>query len=179
MYPFYHTTHRSFKNTFLQNVIIAIRYSPVEEETLRSEYNDRISAYFDAMFHIVPNDDFWTKGISVSKEDNSIDLFFSNGVLACRVGAKDYRSFMDSVFPQVLKQKIFLERVLNINTINSVIIRKINNWRFRDDAKLKLDDVKAFIFSKDLISSLSNVNLTADEKKCTWFDNLSFSNSYT
>lgn len=171
---------KEYKNTFLQNIFLSIHFDKIDRNNISSDFAEKWKNYIKTTFNDLDvSSSFWETPISISRDDGCLTIILSNGFIGAIVGAKDYRSFIDNILPQLYKLKTFLKDVLNLDSINSISVRKVNIWQFKSKDNIKIEplDVRKKIFSNDLICKKSNGILDENENKIPnmhkyeWFEN--------
>lgn len=175
--PFKEIPHRLYKNTFLQNVFVSYTFQSDEGMVDSPAIKDEFDNFICSQFGLEPNDSFPAEPISLSSSDKMISFLFFRNKASVRVGARNYRSFEDSVVPQVVKLDKFIS-LLKVDSVSRLALRKINIWPISVDAAMSLSDdaieiIEREVFSDDLLSE-TNVQLDNKEesipirKKCEW-----------
>lgn len=162
------TPRKEYKNTFLQNVFLSIYFDKIDQTSVSSNFNDNWEKYIRTTFNnLEPSSNFFSTPISISREDRACTIVLSNGLIGALVGAKDYRSFVDNVLPQLYKLKTFLKDVLNSPNISRISVRKVNIWQFnsKKEEQIDLDALKKSIFSSQFLNKDVNGQLDDHEKK--------------
>lgn len=175
--PFKEIPHRLYKNTFLQNVFVSYTFQSDDGTVDSPAIKDEFDNFICSQFGLEPNDSFPAEPISLSSSDKMISFLFFRNEASVRIGARNYRSFEDSVVPQVVKLYKFIS-LLKVDSVSSLALRKINIWPISVDAVISLNDgeiekIEKEVFSSDLLSE-ANVPLDEEErsipirKKCVW-----------
>lgn len=166
---------REYKNTFLQNVLVKIDFKErnlIDSEEVSRKWNEFVVSNFNNSSNKTNLPvDFFETPIRVSRKDGNCSFFFSKKVVSAVVGAKDYRTFVDSVIPQIYKISKFLTDVISTNEITRLSLRKINIWQFKFNgtSSIKPDEVRKILFSNALMSHEESRALNEDEQN---IDNL-------
>lgn len=163
-----HTPRKVYKNTFLQNVFISVRFDKINRNSIPNDFYEKWDKYIRTTFNnLEPQSDFFDNPVSISREDGVFTIFLSNGLVGAVIGAKDYRSFVDNVLPQLYKLRTFLKDVLNSPKINCLSVRKVNIWQFNSNDKITINQEKLrkSIFSSLFLNKKANGKLDEDEKR--------------
>lgn len=178
--PFKPIKYRQYRNTFLQNVIITFDFdhSKKDDQKLMDSFHDYALSFFGIE---VQNGNINVDVCKISKKDQSHIFLFSNGQVTIQLSGKSYESFSDSAIPQVFKLRNFFNKVVQISTLKSISIRKINVWDLKnsDEKEINVSEVRNLIFSSSLLHDLSNDNLTNEEDKIPNFLKSSYSQNNT
>lgn len=162
------TPRKEYKNTFLQNVFLSIHFDKIDQTSVSCNFNENWEKYIRTTFNnLEPRSNFFSEPISISREDRVCTIVLSNGLIGALIGAKDYRSFVDNVLPQLYKLKTFLKDVLDSPKISSISVRKVNIWQFnsKDKGRIDSDALRKSIFSGQFLNKKVNGQLDDNEKK--------------
>ncbi|MCQ2360942.1 MAG: TIGR04255 family protein [Paludibacteraceae bacterium] len=160
---------REYKNTFLQNVLVEIDFKEwnlIDREDVSRKWNEFVVSNFNNSNETNLSVDLLEKPIRVSRKDGFCSFFFSRSVVSAVVGAKDYRTFVDSVIPQIYKLSKFLTDVISINEVTRLSLRKINIWQFKskDTSPIQSEEVRKILFSNALITHEESEVLNEEER---------------
>lgn len=164
MYPFVidNIHHETFGITFLQSVILKLRYSDANEDL--ESFNKFMSRTFnlevDAAKYGLKNND----SIKILESESSKKIKFTRGVIEFRISGADYKNFQDSLLP-------FLKHVSDFLTeINSEVLEfkleMIDLWPLLNSEKYTPNAMKRVIFSDELYDNNSQENMEFKE----WMD---------
>lgn len=162
------TPRKEYKNTFLQNVFLSIYFDKIDQARVSNDFNENWEKYIRTTFNnLEPRSNFFSEPISISREDRLCTIILSNGMVGTLIGAKDYRSFVDNVLPQLYKLKTFLKDVLDSPKISSISVRKVNIWQFnsKDKGQIDSDLLRKNIFSSQFLNKKANGQLDDNERK--------------
>ena len=153
-FPFKDTPHRLYKNTFLQNVFASISFETGKKQDTDAEIKDKLHSFIKFQFGLDVRDSFPEEPMALTSSDGMLSFLFSKNVSSVKVGARNYRSFDDSVVPQILKIEQYIE-VLKLMSIQRLSLRKINIWPVLVNNLNELDANKIVseIFSTELLKS--------------------------
>lgn len=173
--PFKDTSHRLFKNTFLQNVFAGISFKA--DEAMSEEMRQEAHSFINQQFGLEATSTFPKEAMSITSSDGMISFFFDKESASVRVGARNYRSFVDNVVPQITKLDKYVG-IMKAAIVSRIGLRKINIWPILADNpdELKESEITKELFSSELLSEKSTT-LTDKEKnipllgKYEWKDN--------
>lgn len=184
-FPFAFVPHKQYNNTFLQSVLLEFNFKPISNSDKDSDFRSRLENYLYSTFGLKLQENtealFWKEGISISRKDNISRWVFSNGCVIANIGVKDYVSFVDSILPQAFKMRTFLLKVMQIDKVEDLHVRKINVWQFHTNngKDFKVEDIRKSVFSNNLLREKTNCELDEYEKSIQNFKKIKFtSNSY-
>lgn len=161
-FQFPEVKYRLYKNTFLQNVMVTFEFLSANNERTNAAFVD----YLKSFFEIEAKDSSLINGVTISKKDMSVSLSFSTNKAAIHLNGQKYVGFSDTAIPQVFKLRNFFTKVMNVTTLQSISIRKVNVWNIKQDIRnaVRVEDAYKAIFSDNLINALSNVGLSEEER---------------
>ena len=170
--------HRVFPNTFLRRVLIYVSFEKKGADFFDGNFKKKFQDYLSSMFNIADTGKFPQEALELKNDRGETEIVLSNGSFLICLYQKDYKSFIDSVTPYLLRLRVFAEQIMQSNGYGELRIRKVNIWRFESDNGIGLtyDLTSQAIFSKDLLQANNQVPLSKDEKslpinqKLTWED---------
>ena len=116
-----------YKNTFLHNTVVTITYDEVTKNSLTGDFDERKNAFFKNFFNVDQSDrDFVNQGISLSKVDKSQGLLFTKAFCMANVNRSVYKTFLESMMPNVYALCSFLRDIAKVGRTRTVEVRKIN-----------------------------------------------------
>lgn len=180
-FPFEQVKYQQYRNTFLQNVLIAFDFGPSNESPANIDvaFKEYAQSFFGLT--ITGDNSITSSPCSVSKKDMTQSFLFSNKLVSIQIAGKEYKSFSDTAIPQVFKLRHFFSKVLKINSFTKVGIRKVNVWNFKNknNENVDLNEVKQLIFSQQLRADLSSSDLNDEERKIPNFEKCQYQNKNT
>lgn len=152
-FPFKEAECKLFKNTFLQSVIITYRFEKLDSELFDDAFERRMKDYLCGNFGLTIEKSIKNGPISITSSDKSVSYVLSDEFVAVKVNAKNYKSFGNSVIQYNDALKLFIRNVLQIESVVSLSLRKINIWPFRNDSEEEIDQNELWnkILSKDIL----------------------------
>ena len=166
-FPFPDVKYRQYKNTFLQNVFITFSFeSNVSKEEAEINYKE----YSKAFFGLGNNSNNICEGASITKKDMSLSYLFSTNNVSIFFNGQKYVSFSETAIPSIFKLRDYFSKVVKVNTLPKISIRKVNIWNIEKSSKeIDVDELMAAIFSRNLINELSTEDLKEEEKEIPHF----------
>ena len=165
-YPFKKIEHCIYRNTFLQETIIEFEFEDISKNNNSNLVSEHFNSFVKSSFGIELSDsnlDLSNRHIVISSQDTATKYVFENNKIQLRIGSKVYKSFNDSVIPNIKKIEDFFDKVLPNKQIYHSSLRKINLLPIQNipegtSLKIILDK----IFSKELLVE-ENQNLQNDD----------------
>lgn len=133
-FPFKEAECKLFKNTFLQSVIITYRFEKLDSDSFDDAFERRMKDYLCGNFGLTIEKSIKNGPISITSSDKSVSYVLSDEFVAVKVNAKNYKSFGISVaqYEEILKK--FVKDVLQLKSVSSLSLRKINIWPFENNS---------------------------------------------
>lgn len=174
--PFEHTSYQRYKNTFLNTVMLILSFPEVNSDD--QDFYDRFKEYVKSIFDVNAPEDGFQNGLAINKGDGSVSINITKRQVIIILRGQKYESFTQSMLPHIFSLRNYFKKVAGIKKIDSLIIRKINVWNFKNEKNVDITSSGArnAIFSKELLGRLSSDNLTeaetalGDIQKCEWHE---------
>lgn len=154
-FPFKEAECKLFKNTFLQSVIITYRYEKLDSDSFDEAFERRMRDFLCGNFGLTIEKSIKNGPISIISSDKVVSYILSDEFAAVKVNAKNYKSFGNSVVQYNSALKHFMIDVLQLESVESLSLRKINIWPFQNDSgkEINQDELWEKILSKDIIQT--------------------------
>lgn len=174
-FPFGSAKYKQYRNTFLQNVIITFTFNNAAEDL--SKLDDDFKDYIQTFFGITPNCRLSEGLCSITKKDKSLSFAYAKDSVNVQISGQNYITFSETAIPNIFKLRDFFNKVVKIEKLNSISIRKINVWNFKNTNKqeIRVEDLRDLVFSKKFLSALSTEHLDEIEKSIPHFSKCSYS----
>lgn len=175
-YPFIHQEHQTYKNTFLQNVMISIRFAEKEDDFFDRNFETKLCDYLKTMFGFdkgLKKVDFVKQGFTLTSKSSDVMLSFQNGLIEAKIGCNSYTGFINAFSPFFTRFKFFLKNVMDTCELDHIKERKVNIWQFENKDKIDYKQVAQMVFSRNLNSKESNSDIDSEtesliKKKIRW-----------
>ncbi len=173
-YPFKPEKYRQYRNTFLQDITVGFNFKPSTEG--KTELNAHFNDYLQSYFGVENSGDITSADCNITKKDFSLSFDFSDHSAVVRLSGKDYVRFSETVLPHVFKLRSFFNKVVKVEEIDKMGIRKLNVFNIKGNGSEPIDpmDVMQSLFSQEMMANLSADNLDEQEqtipnmKKCVF-----------
>lgn len=152
-----HKDHIIYPTTFLQNVVVSMRYTPKqylpeEEREIVAESNSFFLENFGIDFHV----DSLERQYNLTNEEDDMGYVFTPNSAMVRVGRKHYTSFDASVMPNIYRLRNYIFKVLRLGKIDSLIVRKLNMFPVQIEGSVNeaiFNKMESFLLSSDLLQT--------------------------
>ncbi len=150
-----HKDHIIYPTTFLQNVVVSMRYlpghySPEDEKEIIAESNSFFLENFGIDFQV----DSLGRQFNLTNEEDDMGYVFTPNSAMVRVGRKHYTSFDASVMPNIYRLRNFVFKVLKQNMIDALQVRKLNMFPVQIEGPVNEDvfrNMENYLLSSDLL----------------------------
>lgn len=171
-----HIKYQQYRNTFLKSVFIQIEF-PVtvkSDEELDKSFDD----YTQSFFGIISEDKISHGLCTISKKDMSHSYQFSKNAVIIQISGNNYDSFSDTAIPFIFKLRHFFSKVVEVENVSKVVIRKVNVWDFKrnDNLSPTVTDVQNLLFNGNMVDELNTDHLTEEEANIPGFNKCVFTN---
>lgn len=168
--------YQQYRNTFLKSVFIQVVFPVTEknDEDLDKSFDD----YTQSFFGIISEGKISQGICTISKKDMSHSYQFSKNAVIIQINGNNYDSFSDTAIPFVFKLRHFFSKVVEVETVSKVAIRKVNVWDFKRNDSLppKVSDVQHLLFNENMVEELNTDYLTEEEANIPGFNKCVFNN---
>lgn len=152
-----HKDHIIYPTTFLQNVVVSMRYtpkqySPEEEKEIIAESNSFFLENFGIDFQV----DSLNRQYNLTNEEEDMGYLFNPNSAMVRVGRKHYTSFDASVMPNIYRLRNYIFKVLKQEKIDSIHVRKLNMFPVQIEGPVNegvFNNMENFLLSSDLLQT--------------------------
>lgn len=149
-----HKDHIIYPTTFLQNVVVSMKYAPEDytPEVVReiiAESNRFFLENFGIDFHV----DSLKRQFNLTNEEEDMGYFFAPDSAMVRVGRKHYTSFDASVMPNIYRLRNYVFKVLRKSKISGLLVRKLNMFPVKIEGPVDenvFGKMEGFLLSSDL-----------------------------
>lgn len=162
-YPFQTIPHKEYPNTFLENTAVTLI-----SRKWNGEFNDNFanlySSFVERFFGLKKDaQQFKEKQeVSMTAPEDEVTFTFRPDKANLRVGRKKYHMFVDNIIPELLPLKAFMFGVMERESIENLMVRKLNIFPIQADSveevKENVLDIYKFIFKPELLKEVSLVN---------------------
>ena len=162
-YPFESIAHKEYVNTFLVNTTVSLITEDWNGQ-FKDGFADHFSGFVKRFFGLEKDghDFIERKELSLKSHDDDVSYSFRPDKVYLRVGRKSYRTFVNSIIPDVLPLKVFLFGVMEKESIENVMVRKLNIFPIQADSleeiKQNAQKIYGSIFKPAILDSLSQDN---------------------
>lgn len=123
--------HKTYRNSFLQQVGVAMVYTTRTKKNVPENFDDKMASFMDRFFRMQYNGDFLDRPfLAVKNPDINVRFEFAPEYAYLTVGRSEYKSFIESVLPYTVAQKVLAFEVLGLSNLSNLSIRKINMFPF-------------------------------------------------
>lgn len=158
---FKHIERKIYAQTFLQQVDVRLEYNSLQRERIPEE--DVIS-FFNNHFQIEANiSTLLEDGVFLKDNQTQLAFLFSSDAAMLSVGHLNYRSFYDSVLPNVYHIKDFVFNLWKQQEVTAAI-RKVNVFTMDNNINLAEDDFHSLLYE----TVFSSEFLQLASKATTW-----------
>lgn len=181
-YPFQTIPHKEYPNTFLENTAVTLI-----SRKWNGEFNDNFTILYPKFverFFGLKKDaqQFKEKQeVSMTAPEDEVTFTFRPDKANLRVGRKKYHTFVDNIIPELLPLKVFMFGVMERESIENVMVRKLNIFPIQADSveevKENTLEIYKYIYNPELLSALSNEEPPHDASWILDFRRGIFSNS--
>ncbi|MDE7455993.1 MAG: hypothetical protein K2M96_04715 [Prevotella sp.] len=183
-YPFQTIPHKEYPNTFLENTAVTLI-----SRKWNGEFNDNFTnlypKFVERFFGLKKDAQLFkeTQEVSMTAPEDEITFTFRPDKANLRVGRKKYHTFVDNIIPELLPLKDFMFGVMERESIENVMVRKLNIFPIQADSveevKENTLEIYKYIYNIDLLGAgaLSNEDLSHDAPWILDFRKGLFSNS--
>lgn len=158
--------HRVYTNTFLRRVIVYVSFDKKSLDFFDDIFTISLKKYLLSMYNVEGIGDFPHKAIELKNDEDNTEILLSNGAFLMTFDQKGYKSFIDSVVPQLIRLKLFAEQIMKATDYTELRIRKVNVWRFgfKEKTDITYNIAAQAVFSSDLLQANNKVQLSEEEK---------------
>lgn len=148
-----------YAKTFLQQVDVRLEYPAIKQDAIT---DGDVESFFKNHFDVGASSSVLLEDDVFLKDDQKqlAFLFSADAAMVC-VGHLNYRSFYDSVLPNVYHIKDFVFNLLKQEGVVSYI-RKVNVFTFENNADLSEDEFSAVLYDNVFSPDFLNVTPTRD-----------------
>lgn len=140
---FKHIERKIYAQTFLQQVDVRLEYNPLQREWVQEE--DVIS-FFNNHFQIEANfSTLLEDRVFLKDNEQQLAFLFSSDAAMLSVGYLNYRSFYDSVLPNVYHIKDFVFNLWKQHEVTAAI-RKVNVFSMDNNINLDEDAFHSLLY---------------------------------
>lgn len=155
-YPFKKVEHCVYKNTFLKDVRVAVRFPFVNPQSVNREVLTEFFEFFNGAtidVEVFLNN----QRISIFSDDHCIEFKFGLDYAEAKISAQKYTSFENAKpYWDVLYNYL---HALQLSSVEKLIVRKYNALYFKaSDEKYDVKSVMAEVFSGHLMSFMTEIN---------------------
>ena len=143
---FPHIDRKVYNRTFLQQVDVRLIYPTITRAGVSDTFINGADTFFQNHFGInVDLNQLMDKSVFLEVENKQIAFIFSSAASMLSVGYKDYRTFYDSVLPNVYPVKEFVFNLLGVG-YTDVYVRKLNVFTFDVNEDIDIERNKRLIY---------------------------------
>lgn len=162
--PFGEVPYKKYKRSFLQHVIVVLRFDKISStNAIQKEWANFCASNFGPSSVENPLDN----PVQITSKDGSLSFAFSNGMVGTKINARAYSNFADTIIPQVFKLRLFLEKVVGSDTmIKEIMIRKVNVWQIdtNEDFNQIVNNLNETFFSQRYLTYNENVDHSSENE---------------
>lgn len=118
--------HRVYNYTFLLNTFTALHFEERTEENCGSEVRGRMKEFLIENFNTNGQHNYPTESLLVESEDHVVTYDFGPTYTSLRIGRPQYVTFASSMLPHATRLRMFAFKVLGLEEIKQVDVRKIS-----------------------------------------------------
>lgn len=165
-FPFKKKTHKVYKSSTLQNVLVTFYYTPLRSEDFNDAFYERLDTFTMGKFGLQVERKFQKSALQILNNKNKTRLVFDHDKVYVILDCDGYVSFDDSAFPQAYHLKDFLKDVMLKKEAIRMSVRKINIWSVDAsmDEKVEEEKIRKQIFSNDFLTCTDEVGMDAQEE---------------
>lgn len=128
--PYNKIEHKVYKRTFMRSATATIKYA----DRPFLSYKEALAKFFKDNFNVdyTPDEKTDPESININSNAEQLSFSFFKSVASVSVGAKDYKSFADSLQPRIGSLVAYLDAV-NVENAENVTLRKENVWDLKSD----------------------------------------------
>lgn len=159
---FKHIERKIYAKTFLQQVDVKLEYNSLQSECVPE---GEVASFFNNHFQIDANSStLFNDNIFLKDDHQQLAFLFSSNTAMLSVGYLNYRSFYDSVLPNVYHIKDFVFNLWKQQEV-SVAIRKVNVFTMDNNINLAEEDFHSLLYETVFSSEFLQVvpKMTASE----------------
>lgn len=158
--------HRVYTNTFLRRVIVYVSFDKKSPDFFDDNFTVSLKKYLLSMYNVEGVGDFPKKAIELKNDEDNTEILLMNGAFLLTFDQKGYKSFIDSVVPQLIRLKLFAEQLMKATNYTELRIRKVNVWRFgaKEKTDITYNMAAQAVFSSDLLHANNKVKFSEEEK---------------
>lgn len=161
-YPFQNIPHKEYPNTFLENTTVTL---------ISRKWNGEFNDNFDNLYPSFVERFFGLKKdaqqfkekqeMSMTAPEDDITFTFRPDKANLRVGRKKYHTFVDNIIPELLPLKDFIFGVMERESIENLMVRKLNIFPIQADSDEEVKEntleIYKYIYNPELLGAVSNV----------------------
>ncbi|GEM_PF-6267807 len=173
------TSHRIYKNTTLQNVVVTLDYGSRPSSFYDEDYGKRLNKFTTDKFSLTLKHGLPDQPFRVNNAKLGSSFIFTNGLVIAIMPRDRYVSFEDTALPMVRRMKEYVQEVIGDDRVLRVMIRKLNIWQvvdMKDEPDAYLNTLKPVVFSDAFLNATNHAPYQKDEEGVL-FEKLGWSES--
>ncbi|WP_206225138.1 hypothetical protein [Parabacteroides sp. ZJ-118] len=161
--PYQNSEHKVYNRTFMRSASADVEYADIslssQTEALTTFFKDNFGVDFN------PHDNPELASIKLTAEGKPLSFDFHNTNSSVLVGAEDYKSFADTMQPNIGKLVSFLQ-IMRISNVSSLSIKKNNQWDLSaEDIMNAYKSAIPYTFADENIREVAKLNVPDDSPK--------------
>lgn len=118
--------HRVYNYTFLLNTFTALHFEERNDENCGTEVREKMKEFLMDNFNTNGQHNYPMESLQVESEDHVITYEFGPTYTSLRIGRPQYVAFGRSMLPHATRLRMFAFKVLGLERIKQVDVRKIS-----------------------------------------------------
>lgn len=166
-YPFQPIPHKEYPNTFLENTAVSFiseKWDGKFKDSFTKLYTGFVERFFGLKKEVQQFKE--KQKMSVTALENDITFTFTPDKSYLRVGRKKYHTFVSSIIPELLPLKAFVFGVMEMESIENLMIRKLNIFPIQADSIEEVQentlDIYKFIYKPELLDVVEKIEVPQD-----------------
>ena len=161
------TSHRIYKNTTLQNVVVTLDYGSRPSSFYGEDYGKRMNKFTTDKFSLTVKHGLPERSFRVNNAKMGSSFIFTNGLVMAIMPRERYVSFEDTALPMVRRMKEYVQEVIGDDLVRQVMIRKLNIWQvvdMKEAPESYLKTLKPVVFSDAFLKATNHIAYQKEEE---------------
>ena len=147
--------HRVYNYTFLLNTFTALHFDERNEQNCDATVKQRLKEFLMDNFNTNGLHNYPAESLQVESDDHVISYEFGPTYTSLRIGRPQYITFGKSMLPHATRLRRFVFKVLGLERVKQVDVRKISVLPLKIEGDIPIDTVRTMmgrILSDDVLS---------------------------